>query len=113
VVAAGTLGTRFEILELRRGDPAGTPPLFGQSAVVMRKLPGVFTIEDLERPEPDEPREFAALKQNIGSLRRELAKTSVVLGNRSWRLTSPLRTAAKAARPWLARCGGARRHGRR
>jgi SAM-dependent methyltransferase len=101
-------GRLFEIVELRRGDPAGPPPLFGQSAVVMRKRPGAFTLEDLERPEPDEPREFAALQQNVASLRRELAKVSIVLDSRSWRLTSPLRKAAEAARPWLARYGNGR-----
>jgi SAM-dependent methyltransferase len=72
-------GRAFEIVDLHAGDPAGPPPLFGQSGVVMRKRPGRFTVEDLERPEPGEPREFAALRQNVMSLRREIARDSVYL----------------------------------
>jgi SAM-dependent methyltransferase len=98
-------GRAFEIVELRHGDPAGPPPLFGQGVVVMRKRPGAFTIEDLEAAEPGEPREIAALRQNVASLRREVAEQAVVLDSRSWRYTGPLRAAVQAARPWLARYG--------
>jgi SAM-dependent methyltransferase len=98
-------GRAFEILELRHGDPSGPPPLFGQGVLVMRKRPGVFTTEELERPEPSEPREIAALRQNIVSLRREVARHAALFETRSWRFTAPLRSATKVARKWLARHG--------
>jgi SAM-dependent methyltransferase len=89
-------GRAFEILEIRPGDQSGPPPLFGQGVVVMRKKPGVFTAEDLERPEPGEDREVYALRQNIMSLRREVALHHVIVNSRSWTMTAPLRrTAAK------------------
>jgi hypothetical protein len=64
----------------------------------MRKRPGSFTVEELERPEADEPRELLALRGNVLSLRREIARHSVVLNSRSWRLTAPLRVAARRIR---------------
>ena len=95
-------GRAFEIVKLRGGEPAGPPPLFGQSALVLRKRPGRFTVEELERYEPDEPRELAALEQNVLSLRREIARHEIVLNSRSWRLTAPLRRVAvrlRASKP--------------
>lgn len=95
-------GRAFELVKLRGGEPAGPPPLFGQSALVLRKRPGRFTVEELERYEPDEPRELAALEQNVLSLRREIARHEIVLNSRSWRLTAPLRRVAvrlRASKP--------------
>ncbi len=100
-------GRAFEILELRKGEPSGPPPLFGQGVVVMRKRSGPHTTEDLEGPEPDEPREVAALKQNVTSLRREVARHAVLFDTKSWKVTAPLRAAARIARSELAK----RRHG--
>jgi SAM-dependent methyltransferase len=91
-------GRAFEVLELRPGEPSGQAPLFGQGVVVMRKRPGVFTIEELERVEPGEPRELAALRQNLASMRREVARHSVYLRSRSWKLTAPLRALARTLR---------------
>jgi hypothetical protein len=71
--------------------------------LVLRKRPGGYTSEDLERPEPGEPREIAALQQNVMSLRREIARHEIVLSSRSWRLTAPLRSSAQLARNWRAR----------
>jgi SAM-dependent methyltransferase len=96
-------GRAFEILELRSGEPYGLPPLFGQGVVVMRKRPVALTTEDLERPAPGEPRELAALRQNVASLRREVASHTVYLTSRSWRLTAPLRTMARILRKRLGR----------
>jgi SAM-dependent methyltransferase len=91
-------GRVFDIVLLRLGDQGGAPPLFGQGVLVMRKRPGSFTVEELERPEADEPRELLALRGNVLSLRREIARHSVVLNSRSWRLTAPLRVAARRIR---------------
>jgi SAM-dependent methyltransferase len=95
-------GRAFEILELRPSDEAGPPPLYGQGLVVMRKRPGPLSTADLEAIEPNEPREFAALKQNVMSLRREIARHSAVYDTRSWRLTAPLRSASGLIRSRLA-----------
>jgi SAM-dependent methyltransferase len=91
-------GRAFEILELRPGDPTGPPPLYGQGVVVMRKRRGTIAMEDLERPEPGEPRELAAARQNVLSLRRELARHTGYLTSRSWRLTAPLRALGRGLR---------------
>ena len=95
-------GRAFEILELRVGEPAGFPPLFGQGVLVMRKRAGDFAPADLERAQPDEPRELAAAQQNVASLRRELerqaAELEIFASSRSWRLTAPLRALARNVR---------------
>ncbi|HLW96525.1 MAG TPA: class I SAM-dependent methyltransferase [Solirubrobacteraceae bacterium] len=95
-------GRAFEILALRPGTPTGPPPLYGQGAVVMRKRPGTFTVEELERWETDEPRELAALRHNVTSLRGEgeelRAAIRVYESSRSWRLTKPLRGLGRIAR---------------
>lgn len=96
-------GRAFEIVSLRPGDPGGAPPLFGQGVLVLRKRPGAYTSEELERSEPGEPREVSALQQNVMSLRREIARHEIVLSSHSWRLTAPLRAAAQLARNWRAR----------
>ncbi len=95
-------GRAFEVVQLRHGDPAGSPPLFGQGVIVMRKRLGSFTREELERVVPDEPREFAAVLANVASLRAEVeqqaAEIRVFATSRSWRLTRPLRTIARLVR---------------
>jgi SAM-dependent methyltransferase len=85
-------GRAFEIVDLRPGDPAGPPPLFGQGVVVLRKRAGRIAPDELERPEPEEPRELDALRANVASLRRELAlKIEVYETSLSWRVTTPIR----------------------
>ena len=95
-------GRAFEIVALRPGDPGGPPPLFGQSILVLRRRPGSFTTQELERFEPDEPRELAAVMANLASLRREVEDKTEAIGvfetSRSWRLTAPLRAVAKLLR---------------
>jgi SAM-dependent methyltransferase len=100
-------GRAFEIVELRRGDPAGPPPLFGQAILVIRKRRGTFTLADLEHAQPDEPRELAASQQNVASLRREVetlaAELRIFETSRSWRLTAPLRIFGRLARTRMER----------
>jgi SAM-dependent methyltransferase len=100
-------GRAFEIVELRPGEPAGTPPLFGQGVVVMRKRAGRFSRAELERWEQNEPRESAAVVANLASLRREVElqakEIRIFASSRSWRLTAPLRAIAKLIRTWAGR----------
>jgi SAM-dependent methyltransferase len=63
-------GRAFDILTLlpRTGpDPS-------QGLVVMRKKPVQLTTEDLERIEPDEPREVLALQHQVEQLREEMIR---------------------------------------
>lgn len=67
-------GRAFEILALEEsglmsGEPEGT-----QGAVLMRRREVELTPEDLEAPEPDEPRELRALAHNLAQTRRERAE---------------------------------------
>jgi SAM-dependent methyltransferase len=95
-------GRAFEIVELRRGDPSGAPPLYGQAILVMRRRPVVVTREQLEAAEPDEPRELTAAQQNVASLRREAEAQATEIRmyatSNSWRLTAPLRALGWQAR---------------
>jgi SAM-dependent methyltransferase len=93
-------GRAFEITDFRVGRQDGAPPLYGQSAVVMRKRAGAPppTAPELERPAPDEPREWAAVRQDAAAQRRDLMRVrrelDVVYNGHSWRLTAPLRALA-------------------
>jgi hypothetical protein len=95
-------GRAFEIAEFRCGEPSGAPPLFGQGILSMRKRSGTLSPADLERAEPDEPRELAAAQRNVASLRREVERQTAEIRNfatsRSWRLTKPLRMIARMLR---------------
>jgi SAM-dependent methyltransferase len=96
-------GRAFEITDFRVGRQDGAPPLYGQSAVVMRKRDGEPpTVPELERPEPDEPREWAAVRQDADAQRRELVRLrrelDTVYNGHSWRLTAPLRALAERRR---------------
>jgi SAM-dependent methyltransferase len=91
-------GRAFEILHFRIADQDGSPPLYGQSALLLRKRPGSVTVAELERVELADAREWAALGQQARSLRREAMglneQVNVYANSRSWKLTAPLRAIA-------------------
>jgi SAM-dependent methyltransferase len=64
----------FEIVNLRphtcRSPEDGKPQ--GHGLVLLRKRSVKLSIEDIDRPEPDEPREFSALRHNRKQLSQEL-----------------------------------------
>lgn len=83
-----------------------------QAWALMRKRPGSITADELEAIDPAEPREVAALRNNIAQIERRHADSALenrrlkqqlseVLGSHSWRLTRPLRVARRrgSARP--------------
>jgi SAM-dependent methyltransferase len=104
-------GRVFDILELRL-DGFGLPSPEGQGAVLMRRRPVGLEPAELERPEPNEPREAIAALENVRLLLGEViglrherdnaaaesAKLTEELASmthsRSWRLTRPLRSVA-------------------
>jgi SAM-dependent methyltransferase len=76
----------------------------GQDFVLLRRLPVSATREDLERLEPDEPREIAALRHNIVQLHQESHAVRTSLEeSMSWRLTAPLRSAKRRLKTRAAR----------
>jgi SAM-dependent methyltransferase len=95
-------GRAFEIREFRAGDQQGTPPLYGQSALVLTKRPGPTTAKELARPEEEDPREWNALRQNLASLTREATYLNrcleVAYASKSWKVTAPLRAIAQSIR---------------
>jgi phytoene dehydrogenase-like protein len=93
-------GRAFDILELRpRTD-------WGEGLVVMRKRDVAVTREELERIDPGDERELRALRHNLRQVQREslqvqeagAAKLRALEQSWSWRLTRPLRAAAKLLR---------------
>ena len=65
-------GRLFEIIDLRPSG-FGSQPGHGHGTVVMRKREQACTVEALEAPEPDEPREAIALAHNRRRLFAEIA----------------------------------------
>jgi len=101
-------GRAFEILALEEsglmsGEPEGT-----QGAVLMRRREVELTPEDLEAPEPDEPRELRALAHNLAQTRRERAEL-----NRSHDEYAQAYHAARAEVDRLRRGRGPRERARR
>jgi SAM-dependent methyltransferase len=126
-------GRAFEVLDLREGGLA-MPDAAGHGTVVLRRREVELDRDDLERDEPEEPRELEARRYNLRQLRNEAswlaewndahltelrrqrdelertrdqleARAAELRGqigvyetSRSWRLTRPLRGAAKLAR---------------
>ncbi len=94
-------GRLFEIVRVE-------PMVHGQSWALLRKRDVELTVEEVERPEPGEPREFAALRHNLLQLRRDHVAELVRLrsfyeSSRSWQLTAPLRAGLGAARSFRRR----------
>jgi SAM-dependent methyltransferase len=84
-------GRAFEIVTLRND---GIPETHG--LVVARPRPGAPSRAELERIDPAEAREVAALQHNIRQLQRESAAAAAdalrsFKRTRSWRYTAPLR----------------------
>jgi SAM-dependent methyltransferase len=115
-------GRGFEIVELRARDTWRGAE--GHGWIVLRRQPGELSAEELERPNPSDPREARALARNLRILLSEArgqvehfegaqheaarlrAELDGVYAGHSWRLTAPLRAAARVARARLDR----RRH---
>jgi hypothetical protein len=102
-------GRAFEIVEL-------VPQFQDYTWVAMRKRSVELSTEELERPS-DDPREYAAVCHNLVQVQRELAKVRIELAQAerdlvrdyeqriaryenslSWRITRPLRHAARSLR---------------
>jgi SAM-dependent methyltransferase len=111
-------GRAFEIVEI-------APQFQNFSWAVMRKRNVELTTEDIERPSSD-PREYAAVRHNVRQLQRELVDELAFLHSLdeeartdqaaayerrireyeeslSWRVSRPLRRAARVARRALAK----------
>jgi len=67
-------GRAFDILELREEGFIALPRWRGQGVAVLARRPGAPTAEELERIDPAEPRELAALRHNVRQLHAELAR---------------------------------------
>ena len=67
-------GRAFDVLELREDGFIAYPRWRGQGVVLLAKRPGRPTVEELERVDPTEPRELAALRHNVRQLHWELTK---------------------------------------
>lgn len=115
-------GRAFEVLEI-------APKIHNQSWALLRKREVQLSVADLERPAED-PREYRAARHNLRQAQREIealkqrsvqeleavrerdreaaeqalsAQRGEYEQSRSWRLTRPLRLAAKALRDYRAR----------
>jgi SAM-dependent methyltransferase len=91
-------GRVFEVLRYRAVDESG------HDFVLLRRREVQVSCEELERPEPDEPRELGALRHNISQLHRESQRLRTRYeGSLSWRLTAPLRAAWRRVRSRIGR----------
>jgi SAM-dependent methyltransferase len=89
-------GRAFEIERIDDGTIGGT-----QGMIVARPRSDRPRPAELERIDPNEPRELAALRHNIDQLHREVAAARADAvrdyeSSRSWRLTAPLRRMRRA-----------------
>jgi SAM-dependent methyltransferase len=62
-------GRAFDIVAMKPHTGSGKP--VGHGVVLLRRKPVRVTSQDLERLEPDEPRELGALRHHVDQLRRE------------------------------------------
>lgn len=70
-------GRAFELEELEdspelAGEGKIEPEISGHTWALLRKRPVELTTEELERPQPEEPREVLALRHNVSQLQRQL-----------------------------------------
>jgi SAM-dependent methyltransferase len=107
-------GRGFEIVELRARDTWHGAE--GHGWIVLRREPGELSADELERPNPADPREARALLRNLRLLTSEArnnashaeglaqqvaelrAELDGVYAGRSWRVTAPLRAAGNLGR---------------
>jgi hypothetical protein len=87
-------GRAFEILGLRSSGFAGGRP--GHGFVLGRKKPVSLTQDDLERPDPEDPRELEAQRQQLAVLEEEAIQISHMYeASSSWQVTRPLRAVGR------------------
>ena len=97
-------GRIFHVVRYQPAPRAGE-----QDLVLLRRRPAKATRAELERPEPGEPRELAALAHNVRQLHHEAAVLRALLvrsrveleelrGSSLGRLSAPLRAAARRLR---------------
>jgi SAM-dependent methyltransferase len=73
-------GRAFDVIELRPYtalDAEGKPD--GHGLALLRKRPGMVSIEDINRLEPDEPREIEALRHNVKQLTAETTTLRAII----------------------------------
>jgi SAM-dependent methyltransferase len=81
-------GRAFDIVELR---PMRDPDPPSQGFVVARKKPVELTVEELEEPEPNEPREIVALRHHVEQLSDETRRLRIAHDNLASQLEVPPR----------------------
>ena len=97
-------GRAFDVMETRASGFGGLT----QGVVLLRKRNVDLQPQDLERPEPGEPRELEAVRHNVRQLSQEIvflhrerdhfrALAETFRTSRSWRVTRPMRALATVA----------------
>jgi hypothetical protein len=95
-------GRAFEILSLRSSSFARGQP--GEGLVLEPKKGVSLTRDDLERPDPDDPRELEAQRQQLVVLEEEaVALRREYEASMSWQVTRPLRAAGRMVRSFRSR----------
>jgi hypothetical protein len=93
-------GRAFELVKLIPHTGTGAPE--GHGLVLLRRRPVSLSTGDLERLEPDEPRELTAMQHHIAQLQREALilrqQNEMFRSSLSWKVTKPLRRARQRIR---------------
>ena len=103
-------GRAFDVLDLQPGttdEYEGGLRIPTQGWIALRRREGEVTALDLEREDPDDPRYRESRRYQLDLLRAEgdalRRRFDAMAESASWRITSPLRRAASAARSARAR----------
>jgi SAM-dependent methyltransferase len=97
-------GRAFEILSLRSSGFAGNQP--GQGLVLGRKKGVSLTRDDLERPDPEDPRELEAQRRQLVVLEEEAVDPRLLramLGSRAFAVAEWLSRLHQRGRPLFSR----------